>query len=134
MPKVSELKDSKYIKKEDCPLSLTISHVEQENMAMEGEGEDLRWVLHFEETPKGLVMNITNGEIMAENFGDDEMNNWRGRRVDLYNDRNVVYRGKRTGGVRVKSIEPSTESVNKDMQEAKNLNEEEETGDEEIPF
>lgn len=131
MPKVSELKESKYLKKEDCPLSLTISHLEQENVGI-GDEEDLRWVLYFKEFPKGLIMNITNGEIMAENFGTDEMSDWVNRRVELYNDRNVTFKGKRVGGVRVKSIEPSVESVNKDIQAAKELNKDED--DQSIPF
>jgi hypothetical protein len=102
MPKISELKESRYLKKEDCPLNLTISHLENENVGL-GDNEDIRWVMYFNETDKGLILNTTNGQIMAENFGSEEMNDWIGKKVDLYNDRNVTYAGKRVGGVRVKS-------------------------------
>lgn len=127
--KVSALKESKYIKKEDCPLDLTIKSITEENIGLEGD-QEMRYVMHFSDHDKGLILNITNGEIMAENFGTDEMNDWIGRRVSLYNDRNVMYAGKRVGGVRVKSnvTEPSVEEVNKDMQAAKEAN------DDEVPF
>ena len=126
MPNISELRDSRYLKKEDCPLGLTIRDLVQENVGMEGH-EDIKWVLYFNETPKGLVLNTTNGQIMAENFGSEEMNDWMGKRVELYNDKNVMYAGKRIGGVRVRSNPDSDTAVNKKLDEAKEENDE-------IPF
>lgn len=100
VPNISEVRESRFLKKEDCPLTLTIARVSQENVGLEGK-EDLRWVLLFNETEKGMIINTTNAQIMADNFGSDEMDDWAGKKVHLYNDKNVMFAGKRVGGIRV---------------------------------
>jgi hypothetical protein len=107
MSVLSEIKKSKYLKKEDCPLDLTISEVRQEDVALQGSSKpDLCWVLYFEEVEKGLILNTTNGTILFENTGSDggdDGSPWIGVKVSLYNDKNVMFAGKRIGGIRIRS-------------------------------
>lgn len=58
-------------------------------------------VLYFERTKKGLVLNKTNGDTIAEHYGDDS-DAWIGKSIVLYFDKNVTFAGKKTGGIRVR--------------------------------
>lgn len=101
----SQLKESKYLKQDDCGsgILVTISQLTQENMAKEGEPEDLKYVLHFEETEKLLSINSTNGQIIASITGEDDTDNWVGHKIVLYKDPNVQFKGKLVGGIRVRA-------------------------------
>jgi hypothetical protein len=47
------------------------------------------------------VLNRTNGDSITEITGTDETDDWAGRAIVLYVDRNVMMGGKRVGGIRV---------------------------------
>jgi len=108
---ISELKNSKFLKKEDCdpPVLATITGVEETNVAQESEDPDYRWVIHFKELEKPMVLNTTNGQMIASITGtlndtsDDQSDRWIGQKVVLYNDPNVMFKGKITGGIRVRA-------------------------------
>lgn len=104
--KVSELKSSRFLKKEDVGdgTTVTISHVSQENVAQEGAPQELKWCLHFEETDKPLVLNSTNGQIIAKITGSDDSDGWGGKKIELYNDPSVGFGGKLIGGIRVRPV------------------------------
>src|SRR5262249_44486974 len=102
------LKDSKYLKKEDVtpPVTATISKVSGP-VNIGGEGaKKMRYMLHFEELDKPMVLNSTNGQLIAQITGSDETDDWIGKRVTLYNDPNVSYGGKLLGGIRVRAPKP----------------------------
>ena len=105
---LSDLKQSKYLKKEDVGdgVLATISGITQENVAVEGAEPDVRAVLHFSELDKPMVLNSTNGQAIAKITGrdDDIENTWVGAKVVLYNDPNVSYAGKLVGGIRVRAM------------------------------
>lgn len=102
---VHSLKESKYLKKEDClkPILVTITGSEEVNLAMDGKPADLKWTLTFKETEKPLVVNSTNGQILAAIFGSDESDDWIGKKIVLYNDPNITFQGKLVGGIRVRA-------------------------------
>jgi len=101
---ISELKESKFLRKEDCGqgVLLTIADVQQENVAKEGAPEEMRWCMYFEESEKPMVLNSTNGQIIAKFTGSEESDGWIGREVVLYHDPNVSFGGKLVGGIRVR--------------------------------
>lgn len=101
---ISELKESKFLKKEECdpPILVTIREVTQENIAKEGAPQELKWCVHFEETEKPLVLNSTNGQLIAKALGSEESDDWAGQKVVLYHDPNVSFGGKIVGGIRVR--------------------------------
>jgi hypothetical protein len=101
--KTSELKQSKYMKKEDCGddgILVTIAGLKQENVAPDNKPEELKWILYFNGDAKPLVLNGTNTKLIEKALGSDETDDWLGREIVLFNDENVEYMGEVVGGVR----------------------------------
>jgi len=105
MPKTSEMRESKFLKKEDVGAGalVTIAGCSQKNVAMEGAHPDLKWCLTFHELDKPLVLNSTNIQICEQICGSDDTDDWDGKTVVLYTDPNVSYQGKLVGGIRVRA-------------------------------
>jgi len=106
---ISELKESKYLAKHDCepPITVTVRGLSRENLAMEGKEPDFKYILHFAEEIKPMVLNQTNGKLIAYVLKSDETDNWKGKMITLWNDPTVSFGSEMTGGIRVK-VEPST--------------------------
>lgn len=104
---LSDLKTSKFLKKEDvgAGVLVTVAGLSQQNVAQEGADPDMKITLHFHELDKPLVLNSTNGQIIAKITGHDSdiEKNWLGARLVLYHDPNVSYAGKLVGGIRVRA-------------------------------
>ena len=102
---ISELKESKFLKKEDVdpPVMVTIREVTQENTAKEGAPEELKWCVTFDELEKPMVLNVTNGQIIAKITGSEDSDDWTGHQIVLYHDPNVTFGGKLVGGIRVRA-------------------------------
>lgn len=109
---IRELKDSLYLKKEDCspPILVTISGGEIKNLAMEGEAEKKRFCLFFEEMEKPLVCNSTNAQIIASICGSEETDDWTGHKIVLYSDPNISFQGRLTGGIRARAPRNQTQA------------------------
>jgi hypothetical protein len=101
---VNQLKQSRYLSRADVtkPVLLTMREVVQEDVSMESEPEKLRWVLYFNEAEKGLVLNATNGQIIAQFTGSEETDHWLGQKVVLYDDPSIMFGGKAVGGIRAR--------------------------------
>ena len=78
---------------------VTVDRVEAERV---GEDKDLKLVTYFVTLDKGLVTNMTNGEILAHIAGSTKTSTWRGTNVEIYVDPTVGFGGKRTGGIRLR--------------------------------
>ena len=102
--KTSAMKESKFLRKEDCEpaILLTITGVEQHNVAMNDQPEELKWCMTFAEA-KALVMNAINTQICEKVFGSDETDDWVGKKIVAYNDPMVSYGGKLVGGIRLRA-------------------------------
>jgi hypothetical protein len=105
MPHINELKSSNFLQKSDCGngILVTISHVDQQNVAKEGAPVELKWCLHFKEQDKPMVLNSTNGQLIAKITGQDDTDNWAGYQIVLFNDPGISFQGKLTGGIRVRA-------------------------------
>lgn len=93
---------STYLRKEeiDGDQELTISSVEVEEV---GPEKDPKPVMYFKEIEKGMIIGskaVLNTLIDA--FGD-ETDEWVGKKITVYVDPNVAFKGKRIGGLRVKA-------------------------------
>lgn len=101
---VSQLKESKFLKRADVGTGalMTMTGLTQENVAKEGADPENKWCLHFEETEKPFVLNPTNIELIKEIHGE-ETDDWMGKTIVIYDDPNVFYAGKKTGGLRVRA-------------------------------
>ena len=100
---INDLTVSKYLKKEDVmpPVIVTISGLTQENLAKENEAPEFKHILQFSENIKPMVLNITNGKLIAMVLQSDETDNWIGKKITLWNDPTVSFGEKMTGGIRV---------------------------------
>lgn len=102
---ISQLKESRFLKKEDCGqgILVTIKSVSQENVAKEGADPELKWCVHFGETEKPLVLNPTNAQLIAQVAKSEETDHWTDVKIVLYLDPAVSYGGKIIGGIRVRA-------------------------------
>ena len=102
---INDMKESKYLKKSDVepPIKVTITHLNQENLAMQGQPEELKWIINFT-AGKPLVLNSTNSQLIANALGSPETDDWKGKDIVLFNDPNVSFGGKLTGGVRARAV------------------------------
>ena len=105
MPKASEMIPSKFLRKEDIEDDLVVSCKAVTLEEMPGDQHESRWVLQFKELPKGLVLNATTIRVLAKAFGDDT-NQWAGKKVTLYVDPNVSFKGQVVGGLRLRPMKP----------------------------
>lgn len=102
---VGQLKQSKFLTRADVGsgMLVTIREIFQENVAKEGAPEELKWCMSFDETEKPMVLNSTNGQIIASITKSEETDNWPGHKIVLYDDPNVSFGGKLVGGIRCRA-------------------------------
>lgn len=105
MPKTSDMRESKFLKKEDVGAGalMTVESCEQHNVAKEGAPPEHKWCLTFADSDKPLVLNSTNIQLCERIFGSDDTDHWIGKKIVLYTDPNVSYAGKIVGGIRVRA-------------------------------
>ena len=109
MTRVSEMLTSKFLKKEDVGdgFTVTVKSLEELNVALDGAPAELRWCMNFRELSKPMVMNSTNLQTCKKLFDSDESDDWIGRKLILFDDANVSFQGKLTGGIRIRGIPAS---------------------------
>ena len=95
---------SSYLKADDIkdPQVVTIAKTLAEEIGRDDTKES-KLVVYFKEIEKGVVLNKTGIRTLSELFGSEDSDKWIGKKVTLYNDRNVMFQGKRCGGIRFKS-------------------------------
>jgi hypothetical protein len=101
MPKVSEMIQSKFLRKEDFEEDqvCTIKDCKLEEMQ---QSNDTKWVLYFREHEKGMVLNTTTIRVLEQAFGDTT-EQWIGNKVKVYVDPNVSFQGRVVGGLRLRT-------------------------------
>lgn len=95
---------SKYLGKEQVkqPLVAVIRDVRIEQMTSDEDAGKEKAVLYFaDQQIKPMVLNATNWSILEEAYGDDS-DGWHGHIVEVFYDTAIIYKGKRTGGMRVR--------------------------------
>ena len=102
---VSQLKQSKFLTRADVGPGklMTITEVFQENVAKEGAPEELKWCIGFHESEKPMVLNSTNGQLIAQITKSEDTDGWAGHKVVLYDDPSISFGGKLVGGIRVRA-------------------------------
>ena len=100
--KISAAFPSNYVKAADLngtPRTLTIRTCVLEELG-QGNDKETKPVLYFEKAQKGLVLNKTNANAIADAYGDDT-SDWEGKPVEVFPTR-VEFRGKLVDGIRVR--------------------------------
>lgn len=107
---IRDLKQSRFLTQKDIerPVLVTIAGCRAVNVAMEGAEPDERWTLSFREFEKPMVLNSTNGQIIAAITGSGESDDWIGKKIVLYVDPNVSFGGKLVGGIRCRAPKGQT--------------------------
>ncbi len=102
---ISELKVSKYLTQADIGSGkkVTIHSLANDNLAMEGQPPEYKWVLKFSDCEKPMVLNVTNQNLCAKATGSEETDNWVGKKIVIYVDDSVSYAGKVVGGLRIRA-------------------------------
>ena len=105
MPNVNDLKKSNFLTQHDVerPMLLTITGYEEHNVARDGAEPEMRWALNFKEIEKPLILNSTNGQIIAAIAGSGDFDKWKGYKIVVYQDENIFFGGRRVGGIRVRA-------------------------------
>jgi len=97
--RTSDMIKSNYISKAEVKTAgqmiLTIV-----DCTLESVGSDQKWVLWFNEHPKGLGLNNTKIRLLEASYGE-ESSLWNGRRVRLTYDPTVTMAGQVTGGIKL---------------------------------
>ncbi len=95
------MKIDKYISKaikaddlKDGPRLITIVNIEEKTF-----GGDEKLVMSVEEFEQDIPLNKTALLTLTEIFGSDETNDWVGEKVVVFRDPNVMYQGRRVGGI-----------------------------------
>lgn len=103
---ISKMTESKYLKQEDVGEEgrlVTIKSLERTNVAREDDEPEYKYVIHFHEVSKPLVLNATNIQLCARACGSEDTDDWTGKKIVLYADPNVSYAGKLVGGIRIRA-------------------------------
>lgn len=134
-PTANDIKQSRFMTKDDVGEDgciCTIERFEKVNAAPSGEDPDYKWSMHVTGTDvtgqplKPLILNSTNWAAIERGYGKDA-SQWVGKRIKTYNDPNVSYAGRLTGGVRVRvpsgTVAPgrtprSEDDINRDLDDA----------------
>ena len=107
MPTVNEMFPGRFLRARDLrgPVDVTIERVVQEEMySISERAERKKWVVYFRKARKGLVLNITNAQAIAEIAGSEASEDWIGKRIVLY-PAAVKVAGQPTLAVRVRRAE-----------------------------
>ncbi len=100
--RISEAYPSKYLKAADLggqDRTVSIRACVQEELG-QGSEMEVKPVLYFNGGQKGLVLNITNAQAIAEDYGDDT-EAWAGQEIVLFIQK-VTFQGKLTPAIRVR--------------------------------
>lgn len=105
MVMISAIKKSNFLTKDDAGkgILVTIRACVEENVAAQGAPVEQKWCLLFNEVEKPLVLNSTNAQIIAAITGSENTDDWTGHKIVLYNDPNISFQGKLTGGIRARA-------------------------------
>lgn len=108
--------DSKYLRGSDLldnngnyrEVNVSIERVTTEQF----DGEDEKFAVHFVGKDKPMILNVTNERMLCNLFGDPTSpdpaavtEQFRGKIVNLYFDPNVMFGGKRVGGLRLQEYD-----------------------------
>jgi hypothetical protein len=97
---------SKWLKSgdvEEGDLNLTIKSVQIEDIG-QGDNQETKPVIYFDETDKGMVLNKTNADTISR-LHTPETDNWIGKKISIFATE-VDFAGKQTLALRVRMKAP----------------------------
>ena len=95
----------------------TIMSCEEEPIQSQTGADEMKWVLYLSDDLKPLILNSTNINRLIAACGTDDVDEWPGKQVIVYNDPSISYGGSVTGGCRLRPV-PSTRPTKKRQSKA----------------
>lgn len=102
----SESKFLKYQDLNDQDVVVTISNVTRDDVKEKDGTSKKKFVLHFKELEKGLVLNTTNMNMLYKLLMSDDSDHWIGKRITLYTKDDIEMGGDIVSGIRIRSKLP----------------------------
>lgn len=92
--------DKDALKKKDGSYGVLVLTIKDVTTAEFDDGN--KRCLSFEEDDRSFSLNGTNWDTIAEITGKDDDDEWPGTKIEIYFDPSVMFKGKKTGGMRVR--------------------------------
>ena len=101
--------ESRYLKHQDLndqDVVLTIQDVTREDIKEKDGTSKKKFILHFKELEKGLVLNTTNMNMLYKLLLSDDSDDWKDKRITLYVKDDIEMGGEIMSGIRIRSKLP----------------------------
>jgi hypothetical protein len=120
MPNLSEMFPSKFLKASDIDQDYEVTIVEVSTDTVgQGDQAEEKFIVHFEQFDKGIVLNKTNAGLIAAQHGEDT-DGWIGKKIVLTVE-DVAYQGKIVPAIRVRRPARPTTPTRKPLPAGKPL-------------
>ena len=105
-PNINDMRETKYVSQNDVDpaVLVTIAKITEEDVSLDNEPTDKKWTVHFKEDIKPLVLNWTNLNLIAIIVGSESTEDWIGKQIVLWRDKNIMFKGELKGGIRVREV------------------------------
>jgi hypothetical protein len=100
-----------YAIEDGADLVVTIATIGQEIIKGVGGKEELCPVMRFSEDVKPMIVNSTNFKTLRKLFQSPYVEDWYGKQIALYADRNVRFGGEIVEGLRIRSSQPTVQEL-----------------------
>jgi len=105
-------------------FTLTVSKVTSEKMRPQPNAPEIdKWVIYFNETQKGVVLNRTLAYQIAEILGSDDTDHWTGQKITLY-PQPMTVAGKKVSAIRARAARERNDEIGRDSKIPDSLMEE----------
>ena len=92
-------------------LVATIDYVQKEKVTGVGGKTEEEVVAHFSDGNKPLILNKTNMKTIQKIYKTPYIEDWKGRKIQIYYDRAVKFGRDTVGGLRIRPVIPTQQSV-----------------------
>lgn len=96
---------------EGCDLIATIDYVAQEKVVGVGGKSEMEVVAHFSDGNKPLILNKTNMKTIQKIYKTPYIEDWKGRKIQIYYDPTVKFGRDTVGGLRIRDSIPAQQQV-----------------------
>jgi regulator of extracellular matrix RemA (YlzA/DUF370 family) len=88
---------------------LTIASVNTKETVMSAEGKSTKAVVHWVEPEKAMILNVARSKAIQKATGSPWIDDWCGKKVQLYIDNKVKAFGEIVSAVRVRNFPPKAQ-------------------------
>lgn len=97
-----------YALEPDEDMIVTINHVKKEEVTSPGGDKEECTVVYFKENVKPLILNVTNARQIENLYGTPYIEDWAGKKIQLYIKDDIEAFGKIVNGIRIRPKVPKT--------------------------